>query len=554
MSEVRLIIREANQDWSGNVHGSSADRAIAALSADPITLAELEAAYERFMKRVEDRPFLGNLRRGLDDEPYDAGMVIIDLAARLVVAESTYSYASPKGEVEYHNGRCCTTKRLSYHLADDWLFSDEIHIWRQLADKRRQERAENSPLNSREVLYGKPLLECVAKGVFNAYANIKASTPNRANDNEANESVADLISTIHADWLLNAREDLRGDCPRSVLIERHDHLMWDIQDRSMQWSTLDHCPPGLSNESFAFRFGGFGTHEIVMYYELVRELLWSSWERRSELGDAPITLGDFMADEVDRLASVREEWLNAPHPEFHGRTPQSIIDRERVRLPEGVSGREAIVDPDCPCCQGLAELPGPVFWHLDGSGMDDDFAFDYRHRTREAWESERREWKESSRKFTLEYEVQKRLGVKNPAIRSSEDGDFWSTTVPLTMADSSTQSLPIGKRLFDIGSDLAKLIVDLEERSVDPLASGKPGQLAKQLERDFVVLREYVQLQADHLDATSIAARAERLAETLSWLDMAEIRLTNRANALAVNLDKLFDPPSNDFLEEDIPF
>jgi hypothetical protein len=35
MSEVRLVIREAEQDWSGIVHGSEADHAIAALSADP---------------------------------------------------------------------------------------------------------------------------------------------------------------------------------------------------------------------------------------------------------------------------------------------------------------------------------------------------------------------------------------------------------------------------------------------------------------------------------------------------------------------------------------
>ena len=31
MSEVQLVVREWNQDWSGAVHGSQADRAIAAL-------------------------------------------------------------------------------------------------------------------------------------------------------------------------------------------------------------------------------------------------------------------------------------------------------------------------------------------------------------------------------------------------------------------------------------------------------------------------------------------------------------------------------------------
>ena len=50
MSEVRLVVREADEDWSGTVHGSTAMRAIAALSADPVTLDELETAVGRFEK------------------------------------------------------------------------------------------------------------------------------------------------------------------------------------------------------------------------------------------------------------------------------------------------------------------------------------------------------------------------------------------------------------------------------------------------------------------------------------------------------------------------
>ena len=132
------------------------------------------------------------------------------------------------------------------------------------------------------------------------------------------------------------------------------------------------CPPGLDESSFAFRYGGFGTHELVKYYDLVRELLWSCWDRLVELGKTQpatngpesLTVGDFLTSEVPRLESVRDEWLDTPDPECHGRTPRSIIDRERARLPEGMSGHDAIVDPDCPCCQMMADMPGPVFWHL----------------------------------------------------------------------------------------------------------------------------------------------------------------------------------------------
>jgi len=47
---------------------------------------------------------------------------------------------------------------------------------------------------------------------------------------------------------------------------------------------------------------------------------------------------------------------------------------------------------------------GPCFWHLDGSHMDleDNWVFSF-HPTREAWEAERREWEERSRKFNEEW-------------------------------------------------------------------------------------------------------------------------------------------------------
>jgi primase-polymerase (primpol)-like protein len=43
------------------------------------------------------------------------------------------------------------------------------------------------------------------------------------------------------------------------------------------------------------------------------------------------------------------------------------------------------------------------FWHLDGSHMDDDFAFS-ELRTREEWEARRREWEEFTEKFNREWE------------------------------------------------------------------------------------------------------------------------------------------------------
>ena len=91
--------------------------------ADPVTLEELEAAFARFARPIRGCRLLANLSQGLCDEPYDAGLVVIDLAAALIVVDSTYSSPETRGVVPYHDGRCATDLWVKYHLADDWLIS-----------------------------------------------------------------------------------------------------------------------------------------------------------------------------------------------------------------------------------------------------------------------------------------------------------------------------------------------------------------------------------------------------------------------------------------------
>jgi len=170
MSKVRLVVREDGRDWSGTVHGSDADCAIAALSADPVTLAELEAACARFQKPSPGRRFFGNLSAGLCDDPYDAGLVVIDLVARLVAVDSTYSTPGITGSVRYHDGNCATDNSLRYHLAPDWKIMRDGLDWSAAAKSRREERAARPLLDARSVFYGRPLLEFIARETFAAYA------------------------------------------------------------------------------------------------------------------------------------------------------------------------------------------------------------------------------------------------------------------------------------------------------------------------------------------------------------------------------------------------
>jgi hypothetical protein len=601
MSEVRLVVREAERDWSGTIHGSCADRAIAALSADPVTLEELEVAVGRFEKpRLNGRFFL-NLRQSSRNEPYDAGLVVIDLVARLVVVDSTYSDPEREGVVEYHNGECSTQKALRYHLADDWLFSRDGDHWQHVADRRRKERAAQPVRDNRQVFYGRPLAEFIARECFATFARrdeiaaaVRQERAAREQQRQAEEAQANLkpvsesesetedvpwpaaedfesrttddaaadfsrreptdidlyydsLKNIHAAWLLTPRDDLGGLCPREVAQERRKHLTRDLEDRCLQWSTLHECPPGLPESSHAYQYAGFGIHELVKYYDLVRELLWSCWSELTRLADAPggqerlssFMVGDFLTTEVPRLEAVREAWFDEPDPECHGRTPRSIIERERARLPEGMSGHDAMVDPDCPCCQMLADLPGPSFWHLDGCNMDDDFAFDIYCRTREDWDAERRSWEEHNRKFNAEQAERERLGVTDSARREEGPNAAWSRS----FAIGETADVPLGIRVFGIGCRLAELIVGLRgsiDREDTPAESQRH---IDQLNHDFGNLREILQSADSSLAGALIDPVIQRFAESLATVASARPDVASQCESLTEELQQLLNPP-----------
>jgi hypothetical protein len=566
MSEVRLVLRDADRELSGTIHGSVVDRVVAALSAEPETIPELESALGRFERGADGSTFAW-FRAGSHDEPYDAGLVVIDLAARLIAAESTYSSPGQSGDVLYHDGDSATDQWIRYHLPNDWQITRDAWNWRPLAEARRRERLAQPPLDARAVLYGPPLLEFIASECFQvlhsppgseAAAFALAEVPDDANwrsfdeDGPPRSELERLaIRDIHARWLLTARDDLGGEAPRNVLLARKGFIDWDLQDRANQWSAQNCCPPGLDVNSHAYRFGGFGTHEIVIYYYLVRSLLWSCRDQITSLAALPqakfMSAGDFLATEVPRLAQVRDAWLDSPDPEYHGRTPRSIIDRERRRLPEGLDPEEAVVDHDCPLCQMMADgLSGPVFWHLDGCNMDLEFAFSF-HATYEEWEAEQREYEEFSRKYDAEREERERLGIKFPGTRYADPDVVWERSFVAKESDG----LPLELRLFGIGSNLAELIVDLKQPAEE-------RSLIDQLSRDFGNLREIVHSEDPNSTLALAGPVIDRFCDTLADVAAARNGLRPKCDDLSQRLQRFFEPPDQRAApgsgDDDIPF
>jgi hypothetical protein len=383
MSEVKLNIIDGQAAIHGTIHGSVAERLVAALSAEPETIEELEAALSRFEKPLADfRPFMF-FQNGVCDEAWDAGIMFIDLAARVVVAETTYFVPLASGEVTYHDGTKATEIPVLYRVPDDWIFPDSIAEYEGVREARRRARMGKAPLDAREILYGPALLEFIVTQCI-------AVRP----------TAADPIAEIHARWLMMPRADLRGRSPREVLLEKLDFINFDLHTRELQWSIMGEGPPCLARSSYAYRYAGFGTHEYVLYYELVRCLLAHCLKRVIVQGNLK------PEDEVERLQRVRDDWLEKPQDDCTGMCPANIIECERKRMPLAMSPKAAMIDDDCPICQMLGHEMGPVFQHLDGCNMDDDFPFSF-HLTRDDWEEERRRQEEFSREFDRCWEERK---------------------------------------------------------------------------------------------------------------------------------------------------
>ncbi len=372
MSEITINIIDNSRTISGYAHGSFGDELVATLTADPETIAEFEEAYSRFRQKDSDYNPFGWFYEGFDPEPYDAGILVIDLAARVIACESTYSSPSTEGTVSV---RTDEGERfpLRYKLSDDWECVHTIPEYEGRAAERREARAARTRIDPRPVLYGDPLFEFL----------IEEREINLGNDDE------DLLSDIHARWLMTPRDDLGDRTPREVLLDRRDFIESDLQSRALQWSFTKDCPLPLSVESDAFKFAGFGTNEIVVYYDFVRELLIAA-------------MCEDKAD-VQTLRELASEWMKRGQEDLAGRVPAEIVESERRRINLTASPLEYIIDDDCEICRMMAaEFDTPMFWHLDGCNMDDRFEFSF-FATREEWDEDKRRFEEFNIEFERKY-------------------------------------------------------------------------------------------------------------------------------------------------------
>ncbi len=476
MSELSVTIQDTQRAVCGRAHGSDVERLVAALAAEPETIEELHTAAQRFYPPGGHSP-IAWLLPGVDVEPYDAGACVIDLAARYVAYESTYSSFGREGVVDYIDHARGISLGLPYHLSEDWLVRSSLDSWEADADERSRRRQAAPRIDARAVLYVRLadfiIEECLAaRGTIGPDGNWSPpegwtlqALPERVKP-DALPTPYDAIAEIHARWLMTPRDDLQGCTPRDVLLAKRKHIDWDLQDRGHQWSFVRQCPPGISRDSAAYRICGFGSHENYMYYDLVRHLLGECWDRivqpsedaaRTELYRPEIPGEELL----DQLRKSQQEWLHAPIEDSMSReTPAKVIDLERRRVPLAMQGEAAMIDCDCPMCQMMATPDfGPMFCHFDGCNNDPEYPFTH-YATRGEWEAQQREYEEMDRAFEEKRKLREAGLLPDEDLFSDVAGTstIWKTSFSAPETEHESPVL----RLFGIAGHLGELVTDLK--------------------------------------------------------------------------------------------
>ena len=399
--QVTLRTHDAARQW--DLEEWSLVLLLASLSADPETFEELGSALRRYQPThalfQQGRPVAPEEDSLSIDAPTvgvfpgEAPWCLIDLVGRTVVAGGALELPEigkayePEEEravslsddlLSPGSGVPCPIAWLD--LADTWLFRAADDHWQAVVAARARAARRQPRIDTRQVLFGFPLLWFLADRVISSVASKGATGESSLTGDKIR---AMRIRKIHADWLMTARDDLGGVAPRQVLLADHDRIQRDLEHRAVQWTMQGFAPPGLSSDSVACRFGSYGIVEVLHYFVLTRALLDTAW---SLLESDRSLVSERL---VQKLSIERDRCLATPLGEDVTGSPAEWIDSERGRMP--ITEKGVCVDRDGPMGQTAnAGQAGPVFCWFDGHDLEreNEFAFSL-IRLRSDWERER---------------------------------------------------------------------------------------------------------------------------------------------------------------------
>ncbi len=463
MLQTVINLIDAERTVHMQVHDGLVDVLLAALSAEPATIGELRAALTRFVAAsVADRVF-EQAEEGLAPLAAEGGQVIVDLSARLVVNDTPLPEIPRIGIVLSCDEHTTLEDWLPYRIPDEWDISCERSQWQQRARLRREALAHQPPIDSRSVLYGHLASQLVQYWQKNLTVE------------------EDPVAATQREWLLTPRADLGGQTPRAVLLAHRKFIDGDVEDQGQTWMITGQCPPALPATSQAYRLGGFGSHEIILYHELTAHLLMYC-ERRIVPGK-PVDI----AYETRQLEQLQQEWLHQPQETLYNQSPAAMIARERSRLPAVVPQGHSSEHDDCPICRMMFASGQPMIWTLDNFMLDRCFATSF-FTTHQEWEAAQQEWEDlNCEGEPWRGETEWRGETVPIHSESTEGARIWQRSH--TNMEFFEQMAPLeacNVMLFSIGGHLGELILDIK-------AFGIPYEKVEQLHERFDELRVALQ-------------------------------------------------------------
>ena len=439
-TKIFAQVADESQTLAGGINQEDAWLLLAALSADPESLEEVEAAVAHLRTEAACEP-AGAGKGGLGLEAL--GMQIqttgvdpsgcdlaIDLPGRTVVVsrlwaescgESVQRPGSAKNRDRIDDGLKMLRSgavlvdrvgqdrpvRLPYHIDPRWDVRIGRGDWDPTVRQRRALAAQDPIPSFRRILYGSAMRQFLAEELWNLSSNSQeASRDPMGGSNDAADGVAgpqgkeEAISLIHQKWLLRRREDLGCRSPRQVMTEAIGAVDAMMEDRQIAWSAISRQPASVPRASRAFREALFGSNEWILYYDLVRCLLELGWHwidgslqelEQDDRKREPCSSSQGLEAEpksLEGLARWMEQlqrcWMEDPQPHLLDRSPREVIERERRRLPDAVPvDQQDWFSCDCPMCQWMKEENAITFWRMDECHMEDAYAFQI-----DAWSSQ----------------------------------------------------------------------------------------------------------------------------------------------------------------------
>lgn len=448
MLETMVSLIGADRHVHFRIHDGLADVGIAALSAQPVTTEEWETAMGRFLDQSVVEHMVNQFQSGPAPGPAESGRIVIDMTARVLVTETSNPEMPRLGNVQTCNKEGLLDLWLPYRIPDEWEMVQTVQAWEERAQSRRQHWAEIEQLDHRQVLYDR-LPSWIVYQWERGAADLEEPT-----------------RQLQESWLLTPRDDLQQKTPREVLLADRTFVDGDIEDQGQIWGLTGQCPPGVSVNSHAYRYGGFGSHEIILYHEMTNHLLLEC-ERRFK--------GPKNADtreQVRHLGQLQQEWMHQPHQVLYDQSPAAIIARERSRLPAVVPESHAVEHEDCPLCRMMHDSGQPMFWNLDHFSLDHCFATSL-YETIEDWELVQQEWEAMERSVNQRpdgEQAEENAGGQEPQRKPSLSDEVWERShTNMQFFEDMPPLEACGVMMFSIGGHMAELIHDLNssEETVD---------------------------------------------------------------------------------------